>query len=64
MSTPPLSVESVMRSVESLSGNALVVCVSCGEPYPSSDIADVPVSLIPSQSSESIVEAVKRQISV
>ena len=43
--------------VESPSGNALVVCASCGEPYPSSDIADVPVSLISSQSSESIAEA-------
>jgi hypothetical protein len=49
--------------VESPSGNALVVCASCGEPYPSSNIADVPVSLIPSQSSELIAEAVKRQLS-
>ena len=49
--------------VESPSGNALVVCASCGEPYPSSDIADVPVSLIPSQSSETIGASVKRELS-
>ena len=49
--------------VESPSGNALVVCASCGEPYPSSDIANVPISLISSQPSESIAEAVKRQLS-
>ena len=49
--------------VKSPSGNALVVCASCGESYPSSDIADVPISLIPSQSSESIAEAVKQQLS-
>ena len=63
MSTPTFKCRKCDALVESPSGNTLVVCASCGEPYPSSDIADVPVSLIPSQSSESIAEAVKRQLS-
>ena len=63
MSTPTFKCRKCDALVESPSGNTLVVCASCGESYPSSDIADVPVSLIPSQSSESIAKAVKRQLS-
>ena len=63
MATPTFNCRKCDALVESPSGNALVVCASCGEPYPSSDVADVPVSLIPSQSSEAIAEAVKGQLS-
>ncbi len=48
--------------IESPLGKALVICTSCGALYPSEDIADLPVSLIPSQSIEMIAEAAKRQL--
>jgi hypothetical protein len=49
--------------VESPQDSVLVVCASCGERYPSRDIANIPVSLIPSQSSEMIVDSVKQELS-
>ena len=49
--------------VESPQDSVLVICASCGERYPSKDIVDIPVSLIPSQSSEMIVDSVKQELS-
>lgn len=49
--------------VESSPDSVLVICTSCGELYPSKDIADIPVSLIPSQSKEGIVDFVKQELS-
>ena len=49
--------------VESSPDSVLVICTSCGELYPSKDIADIPVSLIPSQSKEGIVDSVKQELS-
>ena len=49
--------------VESSPDSVLVICASCGELYPSKDIADIPVSLIPSQSKEGIVDFVKQELS-
>ena len=59
----PLKCQKCGEIVESTSENALVVCASCGELHPSPDIIDIPVSLIPSQSSETVIEAVKQHLS-
>ena len=58
----PLKCQKCGEVIESTSENALVVCASCGELHTSTDIADIPVSLIPSQSSEAIVDGVKRHL--
>ncbi len=44
--------------VESPPDNVLVVCAHCGDRYPSKEMGDIPISLIPSRSKQDIIDAV------
>ena len=44
--------------VESPPDNLLVVCAHCGDRYPSKEMGDIPISLIPSRSKQDIIDAV------
>ena len=44
--------------VQSPPDNLLVVCAHCGDRYPSKEMGDIPIALIPSRSKQAIVDAV------
>ncbi len=44
--------------VESPPDNLLVVCAHCGDRYPSKEMGDIPIALIPSRSKQDIMDAV------
>ena len=49
--------------VESPPDNLLVVCAHCGDRYPSKEMGDIPISLIPSRSKQDIIDAVCERMS-
>ncbi|MEC7988000.1 MAG: hypothetical protein VX278_22725 [Myxococcota bacterium] len=58
------SCRSCGAGVEAPPDNLLVVCSFCGDRYPSKQLGDIPISVIPSQSKEAVNRAVRKRMAL